>query len=376
MRRPGRAADGPRDQADAYVRLRVLPADMVGRLRWWTVLARELRATIADRAASPGLIGALAAARAGFYPSSHAIYELDGPGRRDYVSDRERELTWSLDWPAAGLLDDKLAFFFMLRHLGVPTPEVSGVIVRGNAHPLNPHASPGSGAGWLRERLEARGKLIVRPTRGGGGRGLWALQSHTAGFMLNGQSVSWSDIENRLHRLADHVVTDFVTQAAYARDIFAGTTNTVRALTMHGETTGPVLSNAVHRIGTRASMPADNWSRGGLSVDLDVATGKLGRAVMKPGDDGLQWFDRHPDTGAPITGIEIPGWSRAREGLLALAARVPFLPYVGWDLVITDDGFSVIEGNKYSDVNLLQVHRPIKRDPRARAFYAEHQLDG
>ncbi len=205
---------------------------------------------------------------------------------------------------------------------------------------------------------------------------LRALQSHTAGFMLNGQSVSWSDIENRLRRLADHVVTDFVTQAAYARDIFAGTTHTIRALTMHGEVTGPVLSNAVHRIGTRASMPADNWSRGGLSVDLDVASGKLGRAVMKPGADGLQWFDRHPDTGAPITGIEIPGWSRAREGLLALAARVPFLPYVGWDLVITDDGFSVIEGNKYSDVNLLQVHRPIKRDPRARAFYAEHQLDG
>ena len=350
---------------------------MVGRLRWWTRLARELRGTIADRAAaSPGLVEALAAARDGFYPSSHAFYELDGPGRRDYVSDRERELTWALDWPAAGLLDDKLSFFFMLRHLGVPTPEVCGVIVRGNAHPLDPHASPGAGAGWLRERLEARGKLIIRPTRGGGGRDLWVLQSHPAGFMLNGQSVPWSDLETRLRRLADHVVTDFVTQAAYARDLFPGTTNTIRVLTMHGEATGPVLPNAVHRIGTPASLPADNWSRGGLSVDLDVGTGKLGRAVRRPGAGGLQWFDRHPDTGAPIAGIEVPGWSRAREGLLALAARVPFLPYVGWDLVITDDGFSVIEGNKYTDVNLLQVHRPIKRDPRARAFYAEHQLDG
>jgi hypothetical protein len=42
---------------------------------------------------------------------------------------------------------------------------------------------------------------------------------------------------------------------------------------------------------------------------------------------------------------------------------------VGWDVMVTDDGFQVIEGNKFSDVQVLQVHRPLPDDRRVRDFY-------
>lgn len=48
--------------------------------------------------------------------------------------------------------------------------------------------------------------------------------------------------------------------------------------------------------------------------------------------------------------------------------------YVGWDIIVTDDGYKIIEGNNYSDVNLLQIHRPLLADPRVRRFYLYHGI--
>ena len=41
---------------------------------------------------------------------------------------------------------------------------------------------------------------------------------------------------------------------------------------------------------------------------------------------------------------------------------------------MTDAGFTILEGNKYSDVDLLQVHRPLLLDRTVRAFYEEHEI--
>lgn len=61
--------------------------------------------------------------------------------------------------------------------------------------------------------------------------------------------------------------------------------------------------------------------------------------------------------------------------MTALAGRFPQLPYVGWDIVVTDPGeFTVIEGNTCSGVRVFQVHRPLLDDPRVRRFYEHHDV--
>jgi len=61
-----------------------------------------------------------------------------------------------------------------------------------------------------------------------------------------------------------------------------------------------------------------------------------------------------------------------RPGLAEwLAARMPFVPCVGWDLVKLEDGWTCLEGNPMPGYHVRQVHGGVLRAPRARRFYRE-----
>lgn len=355
----------------AHVTLRGLSLSRLARLMWWQRVAREARTIVRTRKAPPGgMRVTLRNLRSGFLPLEHVLYDLERPG--EYVSGRQQQQCWSLNWPAGGLLDHKLAFFYMLRRLGVPTPEVSGVIVRGRGHALGPGGAEPS-LDWLRRRLEDHGRVVIRPTRGSGGLGLRMLERSGSAYRLNGRELGWPEVERELLRLDDHLVTDFVEQAAFLREVFPRATSTLRALTMVDPEGRPFIASALQRFGTSESEPTDNWRQGGLSFAVDPEDGTFGLGMSRPHEGRFEWQDRHPATGVLVAGRRVPNWDVVRDGILTAAARMAFLPYVGWDVVVTDDGFSVIEGNKNCDLG-VQVHAPLLTDPRARAFYASHGI--
>ena len=84
-----------------------------------------------------------------------------------------------------------------------------------------------------------------------------------------------------------------------------------------------------------------------LLVDIhfgvrDPATGRVtGRAIMLRG--GM--LARHPDTGVPFDGFEVPCCAEAIALAVRLHREVPGLHSIGWDLAITADGPVFIEGN-------------------------------
>lgn len=66
--------------------------------------------------------------------------------------------------------------------------------------------------------------------------------------------------------------------------------------------------------------------------------------------------------------MRVPRWKEVCGALLEAVRKFPFLIYIGWDVAVTDDGFFVIEGNKNTDADLLQVHGGLLKDARARRF--------
>jgi hypothetical protein len=170
------------------------------------------------------------------------------------------------------------------------------------------------------------------------------------------------------------LICERIHQGSYASGIFEDAINTLRVITMWDYAAkAPFVAAAEHRFGTRRSAPVDNTAKGGLSAGVDVRTGTLTQA-MEIADGGLQWSSRHAETNAQIEGLAVPGWDRMCDGLLDLAARLAHIPYIGWDVVIQDDGYSIIEGNTYPDTQTQALSGPFLADPRVRAFYEHHRV--
>lgn len=80
----------------------------------------------------------------------------------------------------------------------------------------------------------------------------------------------------------------------------------------------------------RAGMVVDNLAAGGMPAEIDRVSGILGPATAKKG--ACSSYDHHPDGGAPITGVAVPGWAEMCRLACAAHAAVPDLTAVGWDV--------------------------------------------
>jgi hypothetical protein len=144
-------------------------------------------------------------------------------------------------------------------------------------------------------------------------------------------------------------------------------------MTMIDVDTGEVIIPcAVHRFGVRATAPIDSFFAGGVVASVDLGTGELGAAVTQLVDGKRRILDAHPETGGMIKGVRVPHWQKVREEMLALAERLPFLPWVAWDVVITDDGFLINEGNQQPSLKLPQTCGPLLANPRVAKFLRHH----
>ncbi len=347
---------------------------LVSRL-WWMVQFCQVEARSKTRLP---LKDTLRAWVHGFSRSSYALFELDRNDPSLYVTERLQSLALArINGPHRPSVRHKLIFSKYLESLGAPSPRIEAVIVKGRVHALD-EATPSGGWPWLRALLaeSARG-VVLKPIVGAEGAGIAFLEKQEPAYRLNGCNATEDEVVAVIARLDDYLITDFVVQHDYAARLYPPTTNTVRLLTLWDyEAGGPFLAAAVHRIGTARSYPVDNFKMGagGMSARIDLATGTLSRGAYRSDAGVVERHERHPETGMPIEGICIPHWGEAKEQILGFAGQLPFLPFIGWDLVITADGYQIIETNAGSGFYLIQVHHPLLAEAPVRRFFAAHGL--
>lgn len=136
--------------------------------------------------------------------------------------------------------------------------------------------------------------------------------------------------------------------------IYPLSVNTIRLITVTNPKTGiPEVMTAVLRVGASGNH-VDNWAVGGLSIGIDISTGKLAKyGFYKPGFGTKT--DRHPDTGVVFEGLKIPYFKEASDMALEFHRRLRNIHSVGWDISVTEDGPCFIEGNDNWEISLLQV---------------------
>lgn len=333
--------------------------------------------------------------RRGFMSRSDVLYGIDDDAEYErYLSDYERQRTAYINGDRSVALDNKLVFHWMLQSFDEHRVDTYGLIADGRFHDANglrpmtdgatattvavadESPEPMDASEWVTRRLRAQGSLVLKPVGGSGGQGVRFCSFEDGRFRVGGEELTAPEFQSMIAGLDEYLVTEEVEQADYADELYPGATNTIRVLTMYDPVADePFVPVAVHRIGTDESAPVDNFSGGGLTAEVDRDTGELSEAVSYPYTGRLRWHESHPDTDARIEGTRVTGWPEIREEILDMADAFSHTPYIGWDVAVTGDGeFAVIEANNCSDVNLLQIHRPLLDDPRARRFYAYHDV--
>ena len=239
-------------------------------------------------------------------------------------------------------------------------PTIYGTIDRGRFEPTAAAESD------LSTLLSAEGTLVLKPVSEGRGDGVYVLEDGEQARLKMGSGTIESTVADLAADLDGYLVTEFLEQHDYAASIFPGATNTIRIHTLVDPETGEIsLHRPSHRFGSRESAPIDNWSKGGYTAPIDTDTGEIGRLIALDGASRSR-LRTHPETDARVAGVTVPYWAELRDLVREAAAIHRDAPLVGWDVVVTEDGPVLLEGNARPSIVGLQLTEGLLTDERLR----------
>jgi hypothetical protein len=128
---------------------------------------------------------------------------------------------------------------------------------------------------------------------------------------------------------------------------------TVRVVTIARED-GVKVFRACWKIPAGANVADNYWRPGNLVAQIDLATGRVLRAMSGTGLD-LAEHTVHPDTNAPLVGMAIPNWQDLVGTAVAAATLMRHMPLIGWDMAMLESGPAIVEMNEQPDFFLNQL---------------------
>ena len=178
-------------------------------------------------------------------------------------------------------------------------------------------------------------QLIGKPLEGSSGQG---IERFTASAWQDGPEAFLKLLKLKGIGILEEIVIQHPTMAK----LNPASVNTCRIATLLGDKQQGIVY-AFLRIGN-GNKVVDNVDCGGMAARIDIDSGKL---LTVGADKQGRTFEKHPVTGTDIIGFEIPYWEEAKQMCLDAAQKVPQMRFVAWDVAITENGPTFIEGNSF-----------------------------
>lgn len=196
--------------------------------------------------------------------------------------------------------------------------------------------------------LDEKKTVFVKPLEGSSGQG---IEKFTA--------ADWSDMDaflSKVRAVGKSVIEEGIVQHPRMAALNPGSVNTVRISTLIGDKKEGIVY-AFLRIGNGKIM--DNVDCGGMAARVDLDSGRL---LTVAADKAGNTFTKHPITGMEIIGFELPCFEEAKAMCLEAMRMVPSMRYVAWDVALTEQGPTLIEGNSFPShaVPQFAAHYPDK----------------
>lgn len=315
-----------------------------------------------------GMRRRLWAYRHGFLGDTLVNYGLTPENCGDYVGDLPYLKLHPLNAPWSKWIDDKLTVRYVLAPFSRYLPKYYFHLTGQTVLQLMdcPESLSSDGAGVI-QLLQQEKQLAVKIISGSGGEGFFKVAAAEGGVMLNDRTVAAEEFRKFLDQCRDHLVTEYLSGHAFLKRIYPKTANTIRVCTLHEPNHSPVILGAFIRFGTSQTGSVDNVTAGGIVSGVRTEDGALFRAGTYRNAQFVE-LTAHPETGVPISGT-VPHWELVTSVLLQICKYLPQLPYLGFDVVVTEDGFKIIEINSHPSSHVFQQYYPLLKSSQSRQFF-------
>lgn len=208
----------------------------------------------------------------------------------------------------------------------------------------------------LKAFLDKNEEFMVKPYDGLGGKGVYKE------YRKNIKNVN--DFYNYLNE--NHLfIEEYVKQNKEVNRLCKESVNTIRIMTFSYNGKSEIVYAAM-RIGNGINN-VDNFHQGGMGCKIDLEKGILiGDAI----DKDLNHYEVHPKSKVKFDGFVLPNWEKAKKLVLEASLVNNNIHMVGWDVALTDEGATLIEGNRRPGFDLIQV-----LSKRGRKDIMRHCLD-
>ncbi len=177
------------------------------------------------------------------------------------------------------------------------------------------------------------GKFILKSSDGKCGKSV---------EVLNINDFNKSSIINYMQNNNLDVIESYIKQHDSLNSLSPSAVNTIRIFTQITKNGDVAILGARLRISINSIV--DNLAAGNAAAEINLDSGiVLGKAVFS--DITKEPIDRHPITNIKINGFQIPMWKEiiklAKDAALFNVSNKS----IGWDIVLTENGPGIIEGN-------------------------------
>lgn len=325
----------------------------------------------------------------GFFPGRIDLYGLTEENYKDYLPDYNYFMSHPLNHHFKIWVNDKLSLKYVLNSCGCESTMPEYYLYVENDHTytylMDAPAHIKKDKDFIANLLKYKGILAMKPNSGtSGGLGFIKLELRGEQLFENNKAITSERFEEILKNMPNYIVTEYVGQHDDLAKIWGDSECTLRVVMVKDPKVNPTDKStwsctvSYARFGSVLSGGASNLSSGGVGIGFNFETGKYSDFAMrykKFCPDGNTTLYEHPDTHATWKGAGLPNWEYTKNMILKVCDHVSSLSYLGFDVIITNDGMKLCELNTHPAGDYEQVMSgPILAKENGRRFFESKGL--